>query len=97
MRCLPYTASIDAHYFLCQNSVSARLVPKMLALFLLAAHWWACVNFSIHRYSEAHAPQTWATVSGLSSYDPDTGLHDVCCYDIHTILYMLLVVFYLFQ
>jgi hypothetical protein len=60
----------------------------MLALFLMAAHWWACVNFSIHRYSEAHAPQTWATVSGLSSYDPDTGLHDVCYAMMFTLYFM---------
>jgi len=53
------------------------LVVKVWVTFWLANHLCACGYIFIHRYFERNVEFTWATVDGVSTWDPVKGEHDI--------------------
>ena len=52
-------------------------MAKVWTAFWLSNHVCACIWIIIHRYLERDQEVTWATVDGLSVWDPETGQHDI--------------------
>lgn len=76
-----YTNMLEKHLrrrFALAMGRTAGLVVKAGIVYVILNHWLACGYFLIHRYPEVHSELTWATVDGISTYDPITGRHDVC-------------------
>ena len=53
------------------------LFLKVWVLFWLANHLCACGWIFIHRYLERNVEFTWATVDGVSTWDPGKGEHNI--------------------
>ena len=58
---------------------SARMtLLKSIFMYISANHLLACMYFMVHRYPERHDTVTWVIMDGHATYDPDTGMHDIC-------------------